>query len=76
LYEALTSAGVDVLYDDRDVSPGIKFADADLLGMPTRLTVGARGLARGVIERRERTTGVEDELAVGNVAAAVVAGLG
>jgi prolyl-tRNA synthetase len=76
LYEALTSAGVDVLYDDRDVSPGIKFADADLLGMPTRLTVGARGLARGVIERRERTTGVEDELAVANVAAAVVAGLG
>jgi prolyl-tRNA synthetase len=76
LYDALIAAGVDVLYDDRDVSPGIKFADADLLGMPTRLTIGARGLARGVIERRERATGVEDELAVANVAAAVMAGLG
>jgi prolyl-tRNA synthetase len=76
LYEALTAAGVDVLYDDRDVSPGIKFADADLLGMPTRLTVGARGLARGVIERRDRATGVDEELAVADVAAAVVAGLG
>jgi prolyl-tRNA synthetase len=73
LYDELTGAGVDVLYDDREVSPGIKFADADLLGMPTRLTVGARGLARGVVERRDRATGAEDELAVGDVAAAVLA---
>ena len=42
-----------VLYDDRDASPGVKFADADLLGMPVRLTVGAKGLARGVVERRD-----------------------
>lgn len=76
LYDALAAAGVEVLYDDRDVSPGIKFADADLLGMSTRLTVGARGLARGVIERRERATGVDQELAVADVAPAVVAGLG
>ena len=62
-----------MLYDDRDASPGIKFADADLLGMPTRLTVGARGLARGVIERRDRATGVEEELAAGDVVAAVLA---
>jgi prolyl-tRNA synthetase len=74
LYDELTNAGVDVLYDDRDVSPGIKFADADLLGMPTRLTVGARGLARGVVERRDRASAAEDELAVGDVAAAVLAG--
>jgi prolyl-tRNA synthetase len=73
LYDELTAAGVDVLYDDRDVSPGIKFADADLLGMPTRLTLGARGLARGVVERRDRATGEEDELATGDVAAAVLA---
>jgi prolyl-tRNA synthetase len=74
LYDDLTAAGVDVLYDDRDASPGIKFADADLLGMPTRLTVGARGLARGVVERRDRATGDEDELATGDIVAAVLAG--
>jgi prolyl-tRNA synthetase len=75
LYDELTEAGVDVLYDDREVSPGIKFADADLLGMPTRLTIGARGLARGVVERRDRASGAEDELAAGDVAAAVLAGV-
>jgi prolyl-tRNA synthetase len=73
LYDELGAAGIDVLYDDRDASPGIKFADADLLGMPTRLTVGARGLARGVVERRDRATGDEDELAAGDVVAAVLA---
>ena len=72
LYDELTEAGVDVLYDDREVSPGIKFADADLLGMPTRLTVGARGLARSIVERRDRASGAEDELAVGDIAAAVL----
>jgi prolyl-tRNA synthetase len=74
LHDDLTAAGVDVLYDDREVSPGIKFADADLLGMPTRLTIGGRGLARGVVERRDRATGAEDDLAVDDVTAAVLAG--
>jgi prolyl-tRNA synthetase len=73
LYDELTEAGVDVLYDDRDTSPGIKFADADLLGMPARLVVGARGLGRGVVERRDRATGDEAEIAVADVAAAVLA---
>jgi prolyl-tRNA synthetase len=73
LYDELTAAGVDVLYDDRDARPGIKFADADLLGMPTRLTVGARGLERGVVERRDRATGDEDEIATGDAVAAVLA---
>ena len=45
-------AGITVLYDDRDASPGVKFADADLLGMPIRLTLGAKGFARGVVERQ------------------------
>src|SRR5262249_21566458 len=74
LYDELTQAGVDVLYDDRDASPGIKFADADLLGMPTRLTVGARGLSLGVVERRDRATGEEEELAPGDAVASVVVG--
>jgi prolyl-tRNA synthetase len=71
LYGGLRAAGVAVLYDDRDASPGVKFADADLLGMPWRVTVGAKGLARGVVERRRRATGDQDELAVADAAAAV-----
>jgi prolyl-tRNA synthetase len=61
LYERLVAAGVDVLYDDRDVSPGVKFADADLLGIPVRLVLGAKGVARGIVEWRSRSTGEERE---------------
>jgi len=64
LYDALANAGVDVLYDDRDASPGVKFADADLLGVPVRLTVGAKGLKRDVVERKLRKTGEESELQI------------
>ena len=71
LYDELTAAGVDVLYDDRDASAGVKFADADLLGVPVRLTVGAQGVGRGVAERRVRATGVEDELGLDAVVAAL-----
>jgi prolyl-tRNA synthetase len=62
VYDALRAAGRDVLYDDRDVSPGVKFADADLVGVPVQLIVGAKGVARGVIERKIRATGERDEL--------------
>jgi len=75
IYAGLTEAGVDVLYDDREASPGVKFADADLLGMPVRLTVGAKGLSRGVVERRMRATGEDDELAIDDVVPAIVAGV-
>jgi prolyl-tRNA synthetase len=61
-----------VLYDDRDASPGVKFADADLLGIPTRLTIGAKGLGRGVVERRDRASGDDDELALAAAVAALV----
>lgn len=64
LYRVMTEAGISVLFDDRDVSPGVKFADADLLGMPVRLTLGAKGFARGVVERLDRATGEERELAL------------
>jgi prolyl-tRNA synthetase len=67
LYERLTGAGVEVLYDDRDVSPGVKFADADLIGVPVRLVVGSKGLARGVVEWRSRHSGEERELALASV---------
>lgn len=55
LYEVLTGQGVDVLYDDRDVRPGEKFADADLLGIPFRLVVSAKTLADGRYELKART---------------------
>jgi prolyl-tRNA synthetase len=61
LYETLGAGRVDVIYDDRDVGPGEKFADAELLGCPLRLTVGPRGLQSGEIEvqvRRGRLQGL------------------
>ncbi|HJX57874.1 MAG TPA: His/Gly/Thr/Pro-type tRNA ligase C-terminal domain-containing protein, partial [Thiobacillus sp.] len=54
LYAELSSAGVDVLLDDRDERPGVMFADAELVGIPHRVTVGERGLADGVIEYQPR----------------------
>ncbi len=54
IYQELTAAGIEVLYDDRVESPGVKFNDADLLGMPLRLTVGERGLAQGCVEYKRR----------------------
>jgi prolyl-tRNA synthetase len=55
LYEALGKAGVEVLWDDRDERPGVKFKDADLIGVPVRVTIGAKGLATGQIELKART---------------------
>ncbi len=54
LYDELRAAGVDVLWDDRDERPGVKFKDADLLGMPLRVTIGAKALANGNIELKPR----------------------
>lgn len=55
IVEGLEAAGLDVLLDDRDERPGFKFKDADLLGLPLRVTVGARGLAKGEVELKART---------------------
>jgi prolyl-tRNA synthetase len=71
----LEGAGFEVLHDDREgLSPGVKFKDADLLGMPLRLTVGAKGLKDGVVELRDRRTKevvkVKPEDVVATVAAA------
>ncbi len=55
IYESLRADGVDVLLDDRPERPGVKFKDADLLGIPVRVTVGARGLAQGTVELKKRT---------------------
>ena len=72
LAEDLDAAGVSVLLDDRKASPGVKFKDAELLGMPTVVVVG-RGYANGTIEIRDRFTGETTEVAVDRAVDAIVA---
>jgi prolyl-tRNA synthetase len=55
LERELEARGIDVLIDDRDERPGVKFKDADLIGIPLRVTVGQKGLAKGGVELKERT---------------------
>jgi len=64
MYEELTNAGFDVMLDDRNERPGVKFADAELVGFPYRLTVGPRGLESGVIELTTRATNKTTEVAL------------
>ncbi len=67
LYGELKQAGVDVLLDDRPERPGIKFKDADLIGIPLRITIGPKGLAEGKVEVRERRTGQVQKVEKGQV---------
>jgi prolyl-tRNA synthetase len=62
--ETLSAAGLDVLLDDRDLRAGEKFADADLLGCPTRVTAGRKSLEDGMVDVRDRATGTETRLNV------------
>ena len=64
LYAELQAAGIEVLYDDRDARPGVKFADAELLGIPHRLVVGERGLDAGKLEYRHRRDTESQEFAL------------
>ena len=73
LYKALMSAGIEVLLDDRDERPGAKFKDADLLGIPLRVTIGEKGLADGIVELRDRKTSAVVRVPVGDAATAVIA---
>jgi prolyl-tRNA synthetase len=57
VYQALLGAGVDVIVDDRPVRAGVKFSDAELVGIPFRVTVGKRGLAAGAAELTDRAAG-------------------
>ena len=71
LAEELSAAGLDVIYDDRPkVSPGVKFGDAELLGVPTILAVG-KGLADGVVELKDRRSGEAQNVPVAEAVAAV-----
>ena len=72
-YKALTEAGLDPLYDDRDDRPGAKFAAADLVGIPWQLVVGPKGVAEGVVELKHRASGERQSLAL-DAALKVIAG--
>ena len=63
-YVSLRAAGVDALIDDRDVRPGVKYADAELTGIPFRISVGSRDLADGVVEITSRATGEKERVPV------------
>jgi prolyl-tRNA synthetase len=68
LYQELQGDLIEVLYDDRDdVSPGFKFKDADLLGMPLQVIVGEKNVVNGKVEIKERRTGKRDVIEIGKV---------
>ena len=64
IYESLKAKGIEVLLDDRDERPGVKFAESDLIGIPHRLTIGDRALAKGVVEYAHRQSGEKAEVAL------------
>ncbi|MBC8364148.1 MAG: proline--tRNA ligase [Actinobacteria bacterium] len=71
-HDHLTAAGIDVLLDDRDARPGVKFADAELIGIPLRVTIGPRGLDRGSVEFTRRSSGEGDDVAIDDLIDLVV----
>src|SRR6201987_4454656 len=64
LYGRLVGAGVEVLYDDRDESPGAKFATMDLIGLPDQLVIGPRGIAAGMLELKHRRSGERQDVSI------------
>jgi prolyl-tRNA synthetase len=71
LYAGLREAGLEVVLDDRDERAGVKFADAELIGYPVAVVVGAKGLARGVVEVRTRASGERSEAALGDAVGSI-----
>jgi prolyl-tRNA synthetase len=71
IYEQLTQAGIEVLYDDRDERPGVKFKDADLVGIPYRIAVGKKGLVEGIAEVKLRRGPEVRKIKIDEVAALV-----
>ena len=62
LYVKLRNAGLDVLYDERGVQAGVKFADMDLIGLPWQVLIGPRGLENGVVEVKNRASNEKAEM--------------
>lgn len=72
LYNELSEAGIEVLLDDRDERPGVKFNDAELIGVPFRITVGPRGIDNGIVEFVQRKSGESSDVPIDAVVAEVV----
>ena len=68
IYDALRENGIEALLDDRDERPGVKFKDADLVGIPYRITVGPKGLAEDKVDFRRRRDGEERQIDVNKAA--------
>ena len=68
---ALCEAGIEVVVDDRDERPGVKFADNDLMGFPYQIVIGKRGLKNGTVELKDRATGDRVDVAIDEVASKV-----
>ncbi len=62
IYDELGKKGIEVMIDDRDLRPGVKFADADLIGIPYQIVIGGKGLAQGIVEVKERKTGKVEKI--------------
>ena len=75
LYADLCAAGIEVIYDDRDERPGVKFADMDLIGIPHIITIGDKGLEKGCIEYKNRRSGQKEDLSCDDMLNAVLAKL-
>ncbi len=73
IYDALTQAGIDVLYDDRTERAGVKFNDADLIGLPIRIIIGDKSLKEGKVELKARSRDTAELVAVENIVEAVQA---
>ncbi len=71
LYNELLEKGIEVLLDDRDERPGVKFKDADLIGIPLRVTIGAKGLQKGSVEVRRRSVGETTDVALAETVAQI-----
>ena len=73
IWRELADAGIETVVDDRDERPGVKFADADLVGYPYQIVVGKRGVAAGTVECKDRATGERTELPLETAVASVAA---
>jgi prolyl-tRNA synthetase len=73
IYDELTAAGIEVLYDDRNERAGVKFKDADLIGLPFRIAVGKKGMAEGVVEVKRRNSTEVRKMKIDEVVRAVAA---
>src|SRR4029078_9513965 len=76
IYAELRGRGIETILDDRDERPGVKFKDADLIGIPLRVTVGPKALARGNVEVKARRADKAGEIPVGEAAARVADQIG